>query len=44
MQFLRYEMEMALDKVRSLAPAGKEDYSGVFDFIDEEELKPVKGK
>lgn len=44
MQFLRYEMEMALDKVRSLAPAGKEDYSGVFDLIEEEEPKPAKEK
>jgi hypothetical protein len=37
-------MEMALDKVRSLSPAGKEDYSGIFDLIEQEEMKPVKGK
>ena len=42
MQFLRQEMEMALDKIRSLAPAGKEDFSQLFEFIEEQQMKPSK--
>lgn len=35
---------MALEAVRKLAPANKEDYSGIFDFIDEQEGRGSKPK
>lgn len=45
-------METALDIIRKLSPAGKEDFSGIFEFIDlqeksgkeEKPKEPLKGK